>query len=456
MTVKSALQSIAIRLPIVGQIQSRYPVFSSRVPTDALLYIGLFILIAFFKTPTIFKDPRFWAEEGAFYYKYCFDNSFSACMLYVRMGNYQLFTNFIVYISTKVSVFDAPFITTYLSLLLHIVVVVQILAFAKSYHISRISTMLFVASWALLPQTFEVWMTATNVQWVAGVSMLLIVVMPDGWLEQHWKGIVVWAALCGLSGVPAVIVTPIVFLRAIVNRSPRILSIAAILGSTAVLQGLILLMLGTSPLRTYPRNLLSLGVSLLLNTVLSPLFSVDFASTLVQGGRTTLLGLIILGGGIMAIVISNARTCTRNCIIIMSLLAWIIVTSIQIFGGLGPNKVMSVFANSRYFLFGVMCLCVMLAWGTNAKPNYRRRASTYLLLSVAITGVTNTFGNQYVRQYFLNGPSWSRQISACPEDNPCHVSIWPGGVLGAGNEVWALDIIRSPRTGGGEQVEIIK
>ena len=305
-------------------------------------------------------------------------------------------------------------------------------------------------------KTFEVWMTATNVQWVAGVSMLLIVVMPDGWVEQHWKGIIVWAALCGLSGVPAVIVTPIVFLRAIVNRSPRLLAIATILGCAALLQGLVLLMFGTSPLRTYPRNLLSLGVSLLLNTVLSPLFSIDFASTLVQGGRTTLLGLIILGGGIMAIVISNAWTCTRNCIMTVSLLAWIIITSIQTFGGLGPDKVMSVFANSRYFLFGAMCLCVMLAWGSKAKSNYRRWASTYLLVSVAITGVTNTFGNRNVRQYFLNGPSWSRQIGACPEDKPCHVSIWPGGVRGAGNEVWALDIIRRPRTGGGDKVEIIK
>jgi hypothetical protein len=412
-----------------------------------LLCVIIYIGISYWKTPVIFKYPRFWAEEGAEYYRNCFGDSLSVCMSYTHSGSYQLFTNIIVYLSTKVSVLNAPFVTTYLSYALQLIVVVQISLFAKAYQVSRINTIFLVAAWALLPQTFEVWMTSTNVQWVAGVSVLLIIMMPYHWIEQNWKGIGAWYALCGLSGVPAAIVAPVVFLRAIVNRSRRMLVVATILGSCATFQAIILMTSGTSALRTYPKDPITLGMPLFFQTVLSPIFSIDFASTLGQGGGTTLLGVFLLGSGVIAIVVSVAWIAIRNQIVLICLFAWMFVTLIQTFGGLGPEKFMSGIAGSRYFLFGSMCLCIMLAWGTKAQITSLKVIAICLLAFITISGVVNTL-NPAMR-FLFDGPSWSTQIRACPEAKPCHVSIWPGGP-------WALSVIRSPQISGGKTIEIIK
>ncbi len=440
MTIRQVTQSIAKRSPVVRRVTSRY--------LDFTLYVGIFIVIAALKTPIIFSDPRFWAEEGTDYYRYCSGRSFGACISYVHAGSYQLFTNFIVYISTKVSVLHAPFVTAYLTLVFHLLVVGQIVLFSRAYRISLGTAILLVAAWALLPQSFEVWMTATNVQWIAGVSMLLIIVMPIHWIEEHWKGIMAWGGLCGLAGMPAVIVTPIVFLRAMMQGSRRMLAVAAMLGSVAALQGIVLMMTGTSG-RAYPLNPITVVMPLFFQTVLSPLFSIDFASALGQGDGTTLLGVLILGSGIMAVVIAIARIGTPSEIIIFTLVAWVTVTIMQTFGGLEPQKMMSGIYGGRYFLFGSMCLCVMLAWGTKAQTTYLKITATCLLTSITISGVADTLFSPQIGG-FLNGPSWGGQIRACPEARPCQISIWPG------RGVWVLDIIRNPRVGGGEEVKVVK
>src|SRR5271167_1378552 len=114
MTIRQIAQSIPIRVPPAGRITSSNRVFLSVTSVELLLCVIIYISISYWKTPMIFKHPRFWAEEGPEYYRNCFGSSFSVCMSYTHAGSYLLFTNLIVYLSTKVNVFNAPFVTTYL------------------------------------------------------------------------------------------------------------------------------------------------------------------------------------------------------------------------------------------------------------------------------------------------------------------------------------------------------
>jgi hypothetical protein len=71
---------------------------------------------------------------------------------------------------------------------------------------------LLIMCWVFLPRTYGPRLTATNLQWVAGVSLLLIFCLPDRQLERHPVVFTIWALVCGLSGIPGILVTPLFFI----------------------------------------------------------------------------------------------------------------------------------------------------------------------------------------------------------------------------------------------------
>ena len=151
------------------------------------LAIFIYVAIVFTKAPTLFTDPRFWAEEGVVFFPRCQKGGFIECISYLHLGSYQLLANVAVYLSTKVPLVFAPSVTSFFALALQTVVAAQLFILAKAYRLSTAVALLLWSAWALLPQTFEVDMSATNMRWNAGASVLLIFAMPLEWLTERWK-----------------------------------------------------------------------------------------------------------------------------------------------------------------------------------------------------------------------------------------------------------------------------
>jgi hypothetical protein len=116
-----------------------------------LRYAGLFFGLALWKSPHIFKHPRFWAEEGSRFYAHCQGGSFWHCMEYVHGDSYHLLANTLVSLAAAASVEDAPAVTTYLAFAVELAVVVQIVLFCSEYRLSPLIAALLVAAWAMLP-----------------------------------------------------------------------------------------------------------------------------------------------------------------------------------------------------------------------------------------------------------------------------------------------------------------
>ena len=411
------------------------------ITKEMATYILLFFGISFFKSQSIFLDPRLWAEEGSNFYQNCVASSTLYCLTRTFMGSYLILTNTITYLSTLVPVLYAPLVTTYLTLLLHLALVAQIVVFSRAYALSRVTTALLVSAIALLPAMSEVWMTSTNVQWLTGVSVLWLFVMPTGWLEQHWKGAAFWSAICGLSGIPAAIMTPLFVARGIIDRSRAILLIGAVLAACTIFQAVILAETPMSHYRSFPTNLLTLVGPLLLQTVLAPLFSPDFATALGQAAGTervvagtALWGTAIVGFGVVVLIVKAAWSRVPTCLLILTLVAWVFVTLVQIFGGLGSEWFLSGLGGSRYFLFGSMCLCIVLAWATLAEIKMLKSAAMGLLSVAVLSGALAAAFSPALYSRFT-GPSWRQQIDSCPPAKSCHVVIWPG-------KPWGVDIVK--------------
>jgi hypothetical protein len=160
------------------------------------------VALAYLKAPEIFKSGRFFAEEGEqFYARFLGKTLLFRLLYYPDLGSFQLTTNVIVSLATAVPKVFAPYVTTYLSFAFHLLVAVQLVSFCKQNGLGNFSTILLLSAWALLPQTYEVWMTATNLQWVLGVSAALVLFMPKDWIVKRWKVLAPWLLVCGLSAL---------------------------------------------------------------------------------------------------------------------------------------------------------------------------------------------------------------------------------------------------------------
>jgi hypothetical protein len=390
----------------------------------------VFLAAALWKSPTLFVDPRFWAEEGTVFYVNFLHSSFFDSIFYVYRGSFQLFTNVIVYAAAQVSWELAPTVTTYAALALHLIVVVQIGLFVKAHDLGRLVGLLLVGSWALLPQTYEVWLTATNAQWVAGVSVLMVFVMPSNWIARHYGGAALWCFVCGLAGVPATLLAPVFVLRAVIERSGPIGIVAAALAATALIQIAILAAVGEQ--RPYPLDPLTLVLPLFLQSVLAPVISTDGAVRLGSGivsqspetAARALIATLTLGLVVMGCATAAGASARRKPDAWLVLLAGICVTAVQNFGAIAPHQNLSGWANPRYFLCGSMCLCLLLGWGTRARPTLLRSFSFGLLCAIVLLGIATAAANPSTDVY-IRGPSWHRQINACVPGQMCKVRVWP-------------------------------
>ncbi len=396
-------------------------------------YIGFFILVVFAKSPEILIHPRFWAEEGAVFYINFLHLSFLHSILFVKSGAIQLLTNIIVYLSTEAPVTAAPAVTTYLSFGFQIIVILQLFLFARAYNLTRQAGLLLVAAVSFLPQSFEVWLNSTNLQWIAGLSALLIFAMPACWITRHYRMAATWCFLCGLAGVPATILVPVFVCRAIIERSVPLAVITLALGLSAIVQLAVLKSVGGEP-RPYRIDLYVLTVPLLLQSVLSPLLSADVADRI---GRLILSpnprvhvvssAVSMVGGlGIIGLVMLAASSARRSFVQIwLIMFAWAFVSMIQNFGSISPGpEEFSGWVGGRYFLFGAVCFCLLLAWGTSARYMLGRILSIGLLWAMVVSGIYTISFSQWPSG-MLHGPRWRSQIEKCSASQTCRIKIWP-------------------------------
>jgi hypothetical protein len=399
---------------------------------DVIGACAIFLIIAAWKSPVIFRHPRFWAEDATSFYASFLHGSFLNNIFYIKSGSFQILTNVIVDLAVQVPIVLAPTITTYLALSLHLVIVVQIVLFACAYELGKAIALLLIASWALLPQTYEVWLNASNAQWVAGVSVLFLFAMPTEWVERHFKTATGACLVYAVSGVPSVLLAPLFLLRAAVERSRPIATLGILLGAGAGLQLAVLASVGEP--RPFPADPLVLVVPLFLQSVLAPVLSGDVANEIALwiltpnavNSATAVAGTLAIGLAIMSVATVAASSSGRKIHALFLLLACILVTEVQNFGAIEPEGHISGWSGARYFLFGSMCMCLLLAWGTKARQVFLRVASTGLLCITVLTGAAEAILS-FQTKSMTHGPSWRRQIDACQPKEACKITVWPGG-----------------------------
>lgn len=400
----------------------RAPTALMQGPAAVTMAVGL---IAVIKAPGLFLDPRFWGEEGAVFYPRFLHQSIFEALTFVFIGTLQVWTNAAIYAATFVPLELAPAVTTGISFIVLLIAAWQLGLLLQAYRVPRFPAGLAVLSFCLLPATYEVWLSATNLQWIFQLSALLVVAMPSAWHERHWRGGAAWLLVCGLSGVPAVLLAPVLLARAAIERSRAV----AVEAGALVVCGLVqAAALALSPSlhagRTFSATFFTLTLPTLLQTIGSPLVGADrvnHLADLIKGSNLLMGGVLAALIAVLAALVWLVRGAAwRDARWIVA--AWLSVPVIQSVLAINPPTLISGASGARYFMAGSVALCLVLALAARA-ATWRGHVAVALLLVMLCSGVVDWRTGGFNRA-MLSGPSWRDQAVACGAR--CEIEIWPG------------------------------
>jgi len=133
----------------------------------------------------------------------------------------------------------------------------------------------------------------------------------------------------------------------------------------------------------------------------------------------------VAGVFLMLVAVAAALKAQRATIVLVVAGMWVLISVVNTFGALGPPAwLVSGTGSARYFLFGAMCFCLLLAFGTMS----RRRLGSIIAaaLLVGIAGVSAAQIGSAWTPYYVEGPSWKKELAKCGSA-ACEVAIWPSG-----------------------------
>jgi len=93
----------------------------------------------------------------------------------------------------------------------------------------------------LVPDTYEVFLTVVNLQWVIGAGMVLLLVSADPRGARPWAHDLVAAAATGLTGPFSIVLLPAFAWRAWSRRTRASIALAAVVAACALAQGFLVL-----------------------------------------------------------------------------------------------------------------------------------------------------------------------------------------------------------------------
>lgn len=348
-------------------------------------------------------------------------------------GNYQLLTNAIVEIAIRVPIRYAPAVTTYLGFLLALVCAWMMGRLLLSRGCSVLQASAGCAMFALQPAGYEVFLNATNVQWVTSVIGLLLCLWDDLPATSPRAGLCYFAlAVCGLTGTTTCILLPLFVVGAIWRKSGFGWAMVAVLGVATVLQGGIVLAHRAEMHRAFAISdhaLLPLVFQVIFAQILpgdavngfAPLLAPHTPSNVAQAAQWAALGL----GGLGLVVWRAA--CPLGAVTAGLLGATVLgISLVNEFGSQATaDQMLSAAAGSRYFFIGATGLLVLVA-ALGRAPGGTGRATGWVVIALVLANGVVTARLAAWPVGNVTGPSFSDQVDACQGAPSCGIRVWPG------------------------------
>jgi hypothetical protein len=395
---------------------------------------AVFVLCLVVRSPDLFRHPRFWAEEGNLYFRAMRDLPLRRALGFVANGNYQFLTNLFVELAVLSPPRQAALPTTYLPLLVAALGCFLLARLLVAAGCPALAVIVAAALFALQAGGYEVFLSATNVQWVCSVVTLLLALQED----VAASSAVAWGrygllAACGFTGTPSCMLLPL-FVGLAWHRPSRYrFALAAILAVAVAVQSGVILTHAGQVHRAFAVTP-AIAIAFALQAVLDGALPIDAVSSVAlplhdkaahwagMAAQVVLLGCA--GLGILATLGQDRLGQRRVAVLVAAALGIGLLNAFAALGGV--QDLVSGWAGARYFFLPTTCLIVLLAAGLGAGPRALRVVAG-LLAAAALGNAAVSVVDAGWTGLFVSGPSVSAGVDRCHADGLCRVPVGPTG-----------------------------
>lgn len=420
-----------------------------RVPAWRFFIFALGLGVIILRFPLLLTQPRFWAEEGVFYFAKAYalagSPAWHTAFFQVQRGYFSLWPNIATTLAANFFPLEyAPLITTLSALFIQAAAIALMLWADSSVWRAPIIKILGCLVILFVPLSGEVWLNTVNSQFVLGViSFLILCARANPAKPSRW----VYRALlivAGLSGLVSTFLLPVFALAAVLERSKERLAQTLILLVCLAIQGAIMLeamrdpnslmsMRGGTTWITFIATAWSQSIGLVsLGLDNMRAFFEIFSNTRASnpaalGSLTALLAILI----ILYLVVACANLKKQQRVIILG--GYLLVITASIFGAVGDDR--AAFINpgfgGRYF-FATNIFLLLMALGGLQNVMENRSAKLYQRIfgvgAGALLALALFWG---IRQFMPTTlaspgwPNWQQQVQKWRNDPTYAPEIWP-------------------------------
>ena len=405
-------------------------------------FLLLLIFLSFHRSPFIFLNGRFLAEEATQHFIFALQNNFFQNLIYYDelAGYFNLIPNLFTWISANLKIQYAPLATVYGSLIFIILLPYLCLFRESNFLNSEIKKIL--ASLILFfspPFVPEIWLNTINSQVYLCLIAILILFMIN--LTQKQKIINhILIFFGGLSGIYTCALLPFFFIKHFFDKIKYNFINLVILLFTNTLQLIIILRSKINDTLIYSDYDFRFDLDLLVNIFYNFIAKAIMARQLVhliwdklgflinQNYYLLLLVFLILILMIISINFKSlANFCKKDQVFLYLSGIFIVISLVVIFGSL-DNQV-----SGRYAVIpGSLLLLIYLHLFSIAKKLYLKIFFLVLVCTSLITGLyefrppTINVKHQYLKLLdCLNCPIWSEEIQKWQSDKSYIIGVWP-------------------------------
>ena len=258
------------------------------------------------RRPDAILNPQFFAEDGNVWFAEAYNFGWLKALFITHTGYVQTLPRLGAALALAVPLAHAPLVMNLIGLLVQIAPAVYLLSARTSNWAPLRIRLLMAAGYLALPNTSELNVSITEAQWHLALLASLVVLSRPPESRLGFSFDIAVLALCGLTGPFCIVLFPPALIMLWNQRSRWRAIVAALLGSTALLQGISLL---SSAVRTRASMPLGASVDLLCRILVSqiflaPLFGMNSA---IKRGHLYIYSLTALGIGLLVYCCLRAR-----------------------------------------------------------------------------------------------------------------------------------------------------
>lgn len=357
------------------------------------------LLVLFSRRPEMFMNPQLWAEDGAIFFVQA--DQYGARALIMPYGGYHHLL--LRLIAAAVSPFNAAVLPAgYFCVSLTITIILAAAFFSPRIDLSFRPAC--VLALGLIPHTGEVFGNLTNLQWLAALGLVWLLLARDatGTRQQICDSLV--ALGLGLTGVFSVLFAPLFLRRALQRRSPAGWVMAGLICVAALVQLHSVVQTGAATISrggSWDALLAWKTIGLRLVAVLSV--------PVEQAARWPEALLVSLGMGGLAVLLVTACWTGRQREMRRLLVACaLLVSAGTLFRFRHDLAALGGAAGDRYFFLPKLLAAWLLVQGL-ANRDWRRWACATACLSMFISSLLEW---RYERLSDLNWAAYARRIEA--------------------------------------------